>query len=358
MKSTPQTVDNRGMRAVRPDLSPPHSPRVVADAREPECGAGEALVRVTRVVLTPADAACVEHGHFRGVLGSQFAGVIKKINVPDGAPASISARKGWMGKRVVAAPSIACASCDLCRGGLSVHCRARKVLGIHDRDGGLCDMVSVPLSALHVVPDSVDDQCAPFAHMVSGALHAANMLRSEQKSFITVLGDSASALVCAQVLARMNAAVRLLSPRTDRLRLCERWGIKHRAIDEPGRRQDQDVVVDCTGTSSGLALALQMVRPRGIVLLKDPAAQRPISLGSAGLGHGWKTPVDLSPAVVNEVQILGSRDGPMPDALRMLSEQAVDVGALITRRMKLEDAPEALRQMATGEPTTIVIEVA
>lgn len=345
------------MRAVRLDLSPPHAPRILTDLREPECGPGEALVRVSRTLLSPADSACVSRGTFRGVLGSQFVGVIKQANVPDGASASIAARKGWVGKRVVAAPSIACASCDLCRGGLSVHCRARKVLGIHERDGGLCDMVSVPLGALHLVPDSVNDLCAPFAHMVSGALHAGNMLRSEQKSFITVLGDSAVALVCAQVLARMNTSVRLLSSRPDRLRLCERWGIRHRAIDEPGRRQDQDVVVDCTGTSAGLGLALQMVRPRGIVLLKDPAAQRPMAMGAGGDGQGWKTPVDLSPAVVNEVQILGSRDGPMPDALRVLSEQTVDVAALITRRMKLEDAPEALRLIATGEPTAIVIEI-
>lgn len=346
------------MRAVRLDLSPPHLPRVFGDAREPECGPGEAVVRVTRVLLTPADAACVEHGAFRGVLGSQFVGVVKKINLPEGASATLLSRKGWTGKRVVAAPSIACSACDLCRGGLAAHCRARKVLGIWERDGGLADVVNVPLGALHLAPDSVDDDAAPFAHMVSGGLHAATMLRSEQTSFITVLGDSAAALVCARVLARMNTAVRVLSPRADRLRLCERWGIKHRPIDEPGRRQDQDVVVDCTGTSAGLRLALQMVRPRGIVLLKDPAAMRPIAPGAASESKGWAAPVDLTPAVANEVQILGSRDGPLPDAMRLLSEHAVDVAALVSRHMKLDDAPEALRLIGTGEPTAIVIDVA
>ncbi len=326
------------------------------DAQAPGVHQGEAIVRVTRVLVTPADAAVAERREFRGVLGSQFVGVVKQITVPDSAPPSMSARKGWVGKRVVASPSIACALCDLCRAGLSAHCRARKVLGVWERDGGLADLVSVPISALHLAPDSVKDDAAPFAHLVSGALHAANMLRSEQKSYITVLGDSAAALVAAQVLARMNASVRVLSARHDRLRLCERWGVKHRPIDEPGRRQDQDVVVDCTGSAAGLGLALQMVRPRGIVLLKDPAALRPIPPGTKADLRGWADPVDLTPAVVNEVQVLGSRDGPIPDALRVLSEQTIDVAALVSKRVRLEDAPQALRSLA-GETMTVLVDV-
>jgi len=327
---------------------------------------GEAVVRPSRVLITAADmiAAGLGAGEggggaapetqpgahaFKGVLGSQYVGVVKEINLPPDAGAAMLSRKGWVGKRVVGTPAIPCTSCDLCRTGLSAHCRARTVLGVHQRDGCLAEAFTVPLSSLCPVPDAVVDDAAVFAYTLSSALHAANMLRGEHTSFITVLGDSAMAMLTAQVLARMNKSVRLLTSKPDRQRLCERWGIKHRGVDEPGRRQDQDVVVDCTGTSGGLRLALQLVRPRGIVLLKSPSALapfppgRPMPMVRAGAGSSYAEPVDLTPAIVNEVQILGSRDGPMPDALRMLAEKAVDVSGLIVKRVKLEEVPAAMR---------------
>lgn len=345
------------MRALRCDG---RSVRLATDAPEPAPAPGEALVRISRMLVGPSDAAAAERG-FSGILGSQFVGVIKQINLPADVGPVLAARKGWAGKRVTASPTIACGSCDLCHRGLSAHCRARTVMGVHGRDGCFADLVRVPLSSLCLVPDSVKDDDAVFAHALSGALHAAHMLRSEGASFITVLGDSAAALLTAQVLARMNKTVRVLTSRPDRQRLCEKWGIKHRAMDEAGRRQDQDVVVDCTGASSGLRLALQFVRPRGTVLLKSPLALAPFPAGrpfpDVAIDSAWATPVDFTPAIVNEVQIAGSRDGPVPDALRMLSEGVIDVASLVGRRFKLNDAPEALKHAAAADALAVMLEV-
>lgn len=344
------------MRALRCEG---RSVRLVTDALEPAPAPGEALVRVSRMAVGPSDAAAAERG-FAGVMGSQFVGVVKKVNLPSDAGPVLMARKGWVGKRVTASPTIACSACDLCHRGLSAHCRARKVMGIHERDGCFADLFCVPLASLCLVPDSVKDDDAVFAHLLSGALHAAHMLRSEGASFITVLGDSPLALLTAQVLARMNKTVRVLTSRADRQRLCEKWGIKHRAMDEAGRRQDQDVVVDCTGAAAGLRLALQFVRPRGMVLLKSPLALAPYPAGrpfaDVAPNSAWTAPVDLTAAVVNEIQICGSRDGPVPDALRMLSEGVIDVGSLVSRRFKFDDALEALKLAGSAETLAVVME--
>lgn len=361
------------MRAVKFDGS---TISLTETGAEPSPAPGEAVIRPTRVLISPADLIAAGLGGgvggetepgahaFKGILGSQYVGVIKKINLPEDAGATLLSRKGWVGKRVVGTPALPCTSCDLCRSGLSAHCRARTVLGIHQRDGCLAEAFSVPLSSLCLVPEGVSDDAAVFAHTLSSALHAANMLRGEHSSFITVLGDSAMALLTAQVLARMNKSVRMLTSRADRQRLCERWGVKHRGVDEPGRRQDQDVVVDCTGSSAGLRLALQLVRPRGIVLLKSPSALAPFPPGRpmpavrAGPGgSAYAEPVDLTPAIVNEVQILGSRDGPMPDALRMLAENAVDAAGLVSKRVKLEEAAGAMRGAGGAEGLGVLVEV-
>lgn len=336
--------------------------RYLPTAPEPEPGPGEALIRPTRLAIGPADVALVRAGSasgFSGVVGHQFVGVVKKINLPADAPPLLAARKGWVGKRVVASPTVSCGTCDLCRGGLPMHCRARAVMGLHGRDGCFCDFLVAPLSSLSPVPDNVPDDKAIFAHPVGAALHAAMILRNEHSSFVTVLGDSALALLTAQALARLNKHVRVLTGGTDRGRLCERWGIKHRALEEPGRRQDQDVVVDCTGSSAGLRLALQLVRPRGIILLQSPLALAPFPAGKplAEAGGAWGTPIDLTIAAVNEVRIFGSRDGPIADALGALSEDAIEVASLISKRFKFDEALKAMESAGAPDALGVLIDV-
>ncbi|HMN40187.1 MAG TPA: alcohol dehydrogenase catalytic domain-containing protein [Phycisphaerales bacterium] len=353
------------MRALKMESG---SMRLLAELPEVACPPGEAIIAPTRVLLSPADVAAAGIGSppgesrpFEGVLGSQFVGIVRKINLPADAGPLLAARKTWVGKRVVGSPTLSCGSCDLCRHGLAIHCRARKVLGVFERDGCLAESFAMPMLGLSQVSDAVSDDKAAFAHVLSSALHAVNMLRGQHASFITVLGDGVLALLTAQALARMNKTVRVLSSRPQRQKLCEKWGIKHRALEEPGRRQDQDVVVDCTGSSAGLRLALQLVRPRGIVLLKSPLGLAPFPPGrplpEVGPGSTWAAPVDLTPAIVNEVQIVGSRDGPIPDALRMLAEDAIDVLALIGRRFKLDEAPAAMRAAALPESLGVMIDL-
>ena len=97
-------------------------------------------------------------------------------------------------------------------------------------------------------------------------------------------------------------------------------------------RHDQDIVIDCTGSPSGIELALQMVRPRGTIVLKSTAA--------AG------KPLNLSSAVIDEVNIIGSRCGPFREAIQALAEKRIDVTSLIHRRMRIEQGVEALELAA------------
>jgi threonine dehydrogenase-like Zn-dependent dehydrogenase len=46
--------------------------------------------------------------------------------------------------------------------------------------------------------------------------------------------------------------------------------------------------------------------------------------------------------VVDEINIVGSRCGPFREAIRSLAEKSVDVVSLINRRMKIEQAVEAM----------------
>jgi len=339
------------MRALRFD-----GRQVVFDpaTREPVLGAGDALIRTTTVGICSTDLEICRGGTaFTGTMGHEFVGVLEEAHLPDNAsPVLVERVKRLKGKRVVGAINIVCGKCELCRGGLSTHCRHRTVLGVSGHDGCFADRFTLPVMNLTAVPDSVDDERATFAEPLASALHAANMIKLEGKPYITVLGDGKLGLLTAQVMARNNSSVRLLGKHPEKFGLCDRWGIKHRHVDEVGRLQDQDVVVDCTGTASGLALAMQLVRPRGMIILKSTISPVPIPPGAPvpGANHpAWKEPVNLAPLVINEIQLVGSRCGSLSDAMGCLERNQVNVDPLITKRTTLNKGVEAMEAAKQGQ---------
>jgi threonine dehydrogenase-like Zn-dependent dehydrogenase len=105
-------------------------------------------------------------------------------------------------------------------------------------------------------------------------------------------------------------------------------GIETALLDTwPGERTN--LVVEATGSPEGLRQALDIVRPRGTLVLKSTFAAAP------GL--------DLSPLVIDEIRLLGSRCGPFPPALAALGSGEVEVGALVSERVPLAHADDALR---------------
>ena len=297
------------------------------DARypDPKPKPGEALVRPLQMGICATDIEiCRGYMGFNGVLGHEFVGIVEKVSGKRGA--------NLVGKRVVGTINCVCGKCDMCKAGLREHCRKRTVLGIHGRDGCFADAFTLPVHNLLEVPDSVDDDRAVFTEPLAAAYQILRQLTIEGRPFVTVLGDGRLGLLCAQVMTQLNATVRLVGKHPQKLALCEKWGVKHRVLEDVGLRADQDIVVDCTGSAQGLTLAMQMVRPRGKIVVKTTIA-----------AEEDRQPIDFSPLVINEIQMIGSRCGPFPDALFGLASDKVDVLSLISRRMKLSDGVEALR---------------
>jgi threonine dehydrogenase-like Zn-dependent dehydrogenase len=267
------------------------------------------------------------------IIGRECVGVVESVHA--GVPEGEAAR--WKGRRVAVSPDIACGTCDECRAGLPAHCRERVTLGTPRRDGCLAERVAAPLSCLHAVPDHVTDEQAVLAVPVAAAVHAARVAHAPAGSFVTVLGDSLAALLVAQVLRRTHPAIRLLGADPSRLAIVERLGIKHRPLHEAGRRRDQAVVIECTGTPEGLETALRLLRPRGRLVLTAPISG------------------DLAPAVEGEIDIACARAAPVHEGLAALSRGEIDTTGLITRRLRLDAVPRALSTLATE--LKVVVEV-
>ena len=285
---------------------------------EPPESDGDTLLRIRRAGICATDLEiCKGYMGFQGVLGHEF--VADVVDSPD---------KNLIGQRVVGEINVVCGRCDLCLSGLSNHCRNRSVVGILNHGGAFAEFLRLPAGNLHAVPKTVDDDQAVFVEPLAAACQILKQIKLDGKKWVTVLGDGRLGLLVAQVLRNVGCPIRVIGKHADKLALCEKWSIRSRALADISPRHDQDVVVDCTGSAAGLELAMQMVRPRGTIILKSTFAA-----GKA---------INLAPLVIDEIQVIGSRCGPFREAIRLLAEKSVDVTSFIHRRMKLEQGVEAM----------------
>jgi threonine dehydrogenase-like Zn-dependent dehydrogenase len=296
---------------------------------EPSPALGDSLLKVRQAGICATDLEiCKGYMGFRGVLGHEL--VADVVESPD---------KSLIGQRVCGEINVVCGRCDLCVAGLSTHCRNRTVLGILNHDGAFADFVRLPAANLHVIPAEVDDDQAVFVEPLAAAFQVLKQIKLDNRKWVTVLGDGRLGLLVAQVLQTTGAPVRVIGRHAEKLALCEKWSIRSRAVADIVPRHDQDVVVDCTGSPNGFELALQMVRPRGTIVLKSTFA--------AG------KPLNLAPMVIDEITLIGSRCGPFREAIRALARKEIDVVSLIHRRMKLEQGMEAMA--LAGKPGVLKV---
>ena len=104
-----------------------------------------------------------------------------------------------------------------------------------------------------------------------------------------------------------------------------------------------DVVVDCSGSTTGLPMALHLVRPRGTVVLKTTVAD----------SHS----LSLASIVIDEIAVVGSRCGPFDQALDALAAGKIDVSGLITHRFRLHEFDKAFDAAQNPNAFKTVFEV-
>lgn len=312
----------------------------LVESADPIARPGESLVKTTRALIDPRALSAPRDPHRAFSPGSEFVGVV--LSSPD-SPA-------LEGKRVVAPSVFPCSACDLCRAGLAIHCRSRSELGA-ERDGAFAEKILLPTASLVEIPKGLDEDRACFAAALGRAIHAADLVRLESKPFVTILGDGAVALLSAQIMTQRNASVRVLGREPSRFGLCEKWGVKHRHIDEVGRRADQDVVFVCSDAPGDLEIAMKLARPRATVLLLESPG--PARHNSAAQSHSL-----LALLHASEIALIGSRGERLTEALRLLARDSVDVRSLLTAKFRMTNYADAFSRAAHPDSLRVVLEAA
>jgi threonine dehydrogenase-like Zn-dependent dehydrogenase len=302
----------------------------------PELRKRWALVRVRLVGICNTDIEILRgYHHFRGTPGHEFVG-----EVVDVRGVSDRERARWVGRRVVGEINVTCSAygyrplCRFCRSGLKTHCARRSVLGILGHDGAFAEYLALPLENLHIVADSIPNEQAVFVEPLAAACEILEQIPFERFRGAAVLGDGKLAQLVARVLRSKSRRVVMYGKHERKLALARREGIRTKRVlgnrkDLARIRESYDLVVEATGSPSGLTLAQHLTEARGTLVLKSTF-------------HGAE-PVETWPIVVKEITVVGSRCGPFAKALALLRSEKIDPTSLITRTFPLAEAQKAIQ---------------
>lgn len=282
---------------------------------------GRALIRMTTAGICNTDLE-LQAGYygFRGVPGHEFVGVVEK-----GPPE-------WVGRRVVGEINLACRkpACDWCRRGLGRHCPKRTVLGIVNHPGAFAEYLTLPAENLLPVPKNLSDEEAVFTEPVAAACEILEQLKIPKGAEAAVLGDGKLGLLIGQVLLANGIQVHQFGRHPEKLKLVKRRGA---VIGKKPPTARFDWVVDATGSSEGLATAVQMTRPRGTVVMKSTVHNN--------------VAIDMASVIVPEISLIGSRCGRFAPALQLLKDRKIDVLPMVHHTFPLREFPAAIARAAT-----------
>jgi threonine dehydrogenase-like Zn-dependent dehydrogenase len=295
----------------------------------PRLRPGWALIRLrlAGICNTDIQILCGYHD-FHGTLGHEFVGEVVRV--------ASAKDKHWIGRRAVGEINIACAGlgvrkrCSYCRRGFPTHCERRRVLGIIGHDGAFAEFLTLPIANLRRVPATIPDEAAVFTEPLAAACEILDQVDIREHGEACVLGDGKLAQLIARVLRVSGLRVLMIGKHASKLRLARRAGIATALAStrRASRANSFTLVVEATGSPSGLAMAQQITAPRGTLVLKSTF-------------HG-AAPVETWPIVVKELTVIGSRCGSFPSALALLRSGRVDPRPLISRVFELKDAAEAI----------------
>ena len=285
---------------------------------------GEALVRVLRSGICNTDLEIARgYAGFSGTIGHEFVGVVESAN-----------DRLLIGKRVVGEINAGCGACELCRRGDPRHCPNRTVLGIHGRDGAHAEFLRLPDVNLIEVPEAVSDNSAVFVEPLAAAFGITEQVKIESKEKVAVIGDGKLGLLCTRSLSTICGEITQLGKHRAKLDLAEKYGNVTGIMleDAPALAREFDIVVEASGSESGFDTALNLLKPRGKLVLKSTF-------------HG-STTWQASRVVVDEITIVGSRCGRFAPALELLSTKAVEVEDLISDELPLSRGVDAMKHAA------------
>lgn len=304
----------------------------ILDLDKPVPQENEALIRISKAGICNTDLEITKgYMDYEGIPGHEFVGVVEEAPVTS-----------IIGKRVAGEINLGCGVCSFCLRGLSRHCLNRTVLGIAGKSGVFAEYVTLPVQNCHLLPDAISDDAAVFIEPLAAAFEILEQVHIKPLDKVLVLGDGKLGQLIAPVLSLAGCDVTVYGKHPFKLEKLKKYAVE--TITHLDTHQFYDVVVEATGSTTGISLALSQLKSRGTLVLKTTTKENPN--------------IPFSEIVVREITLIGSRCGPFEPAIRALASGRIHVSDLITHRFSLDEGLKAFSAAVRKDAIKVILDVA
>ena len=349
--SLPATMRAVRLHRVRQADRPEHLS--VDEVVRPAPGPGEVLVEVKACGVCASDLHVVQgltpHGPvLPQVLGHEPAGVLAAVGaeVADWQPGD---RVAFLGAR-------ACQRCRYCIAGRENLCRTLTVPGI-DADGAMAAYaLADPAFLVPIPPDVPFDQAAITTDAVATPYHALKRAGVVEDAIVVIVGLGGLGMHAVQLAKLTGASVIGVDVDPVNLERALDWGadeVVDASDGAPARAVRElteggaDRVLEFVGTAATVDQAIRCLAPGGRAVI-------------VGLGPEQLATMPIARFVAQEIEVVGSF-GSTPQDLGelfdLLEAGRLDLSRSVTRRIGLEEVPDALAALESreGHPIRTVI---
>ena len=204
-------------------------------------------------------------------------------------------------------------------------------------------MLAIPEHCLHPIPDHVPDEFAVFVEPVAAGCRILEQQLVQPTDCVLILGAGRLGNLCAQVLKPVCHELLVVGKHAWKLSRVAECGINSEELHSFRPQTKWDVVVDCTGSSSGLETALQCVCPCGLIVLKTTIVS--------------EQSLHMAPIVIDETRIIGSRCGPFEPALELIADNRIQLAPLISATYDIDAAVEAFQVSARSDVLKVQLNI-
>lgn len=269
------------------------------------------------------------------IIGHEIAGEVVEVAADE--------KTFRVGDRVILEPYVYCGQCYPCSIGHTNCCENLTVRGVHI-EGGMAEYVSHPRHLLHKVPEDIPWHLIPMAEPLVIAMHAVKQAEVKAGEHVAITGAGQIGLLAAQYALTLGALPIVVDPVDERLALATRLGVPHvinpvsqdavAQIKAITKARMAEAAIEASGAASAIRAMVDYVAYAGRIALV-----------------GWpKSDIPMPTALFTkkELTIRGSRNsvGQFPESLRLIAEGRVDVAALLTKTVSLEETPATVVDIA------------
>jgi threonine dehydrogenase-like Zn-dependent dehydrogenase len=300
----------------------------------PEPADDEVLIRTSATTICTSDLGDIRDNPFGlelpRILGHEGAGVIAAVGPKvEGLD---------VGDRVAAHPVIPCQTCVECRRGLEHLCSNLGHLAA-DREGTFAEYFCIRADRVRRIPDRLEMAEAALLEPVAVCLEAVQRAQVEPGETVLIAGDGPFGVIMARMIRSMGARALLTGRHEYRLaQATGAIGIQVNKLEDPAAAilehtdgNGVDAAILAVDSQEALDLCIQSLRPRGRLAVFSVMPKQPS--------------VDMLCILCKELEIVGACNDEdlLDEALRLIVEDELSLGQLVSHRIAFADWQDAFR---------------